>query len=115
MPETGGALLHIVSKIASNEERIKNMKTHIAAFAVTLCFVSSLAVADSPTDAPLLPDNEHSVVVQHDESAGRARKRHDKKDACSFERSGQTASSPNQRTAPRDSQSPSQTGASPSL
>lgn len=122
MPEAGGALLHLVSNIvsknASNEERIKQMKTRIATLALTLCFVSSLAVADSPTDAPLLPDNEHPAVVQQVASAGRARKHFDKKTKngeCSPEKAAQTASQTDHRTAPRDSQTSSQTDASPSL
>jgi hypothetical protein len=94
------------------------MKTQIAAFALMLCFVSTLAVADSPSDAPLQPDNEHSVVVQQNEGAGNARKRFDKKakkDVCSPEKAAPMAFKTDHRAAPRDSRVPSQTDASPSL
>ena len=91
------------------------MKTQIATFALMLCFVSSLAVADSPTDAPLLPDNGHSAVVQQDKSASRAENRRHKKDECPPEKAGQAASKADHRTEPRDSAAPSQTDALPSL
>ena len=56
------------------------MKTPTA-FALALCLVSSLALADNPSDAPLVTDNEGSVVVQQNEPAGCTQDHRNKKDA----------------------------------
>jgi hypothetical protein len=41
-----------------------NKTNRAAALAFTICLVSSLAFADSPTDAPLMPDDGNTTVVQ---------------------------------------------------
>jgi hypothetical protein len=58
---------------------IMKMKTRTAGFALVLCFVSSLALADNPSDAPLVTDNAGSAVVQQDERAGCADQHRNKK------------------------------------
>jgi hypothetical protein len=49
---------------------IMKMKTRTEAFALALCLVSSLALADNPSDAPLVTDNAGSATVQSDGRAG---------------------------------------------
>jgi hypothetical protein len=57
-----------------------NKTNRAAALAFTICLVSSLAFADSPTDAPLMPDDGNTTVVQQQNCQDRAKSEpHDKK------------------------------------
>jgi hypothetical protein len=44
------------------------MKQRVITFALAGCLVSSLAFADNPTDAPLLPNDGSAAVVQQENS-----------------------------------------------
>ena len=50
-----------------------NKTNRAAALAFTICLVSSLAFADSPTDAPLMPDDGNTTVVQQQNCQDRAK------------------------------------------
>ena len=56
------------------------MKSRIT-FAFFVCLASSFALADNPTDAPLMADNPTSAVVQPKEKS-KTHKYADKNDAC---------------------------------
>ena len=92
------------------------MKTRTAAFALALCFVSALAVADSPSDAPLMVDNSDSAVVQRGKSVGAARQQYKKNDMCSPpQKASQTTSKTKHQKTQRNSAAPVQTNASQSM
>jgi len=56
------------------------MKT--VTLALALCLVTSIAMADTPTDAPLLPENPQGAVSQSAKADSQARKPRGKKDNC---------------------------------
>jgi len=45
------------------------MKSRATTFAFTACLVSSLAFADNPTDAPLMPSDGNTTVAQQQNCA----------------------------------------------
>jgi hypothetical protein len=56
------------------------MKKQAITLAFTACLVSSLAFADNPTDAPLIPNDGDITVVQQESCKDRTNgQRHDKK------------------------------------
>jgi hypothetical protein len=66
--------------------RNMNMTNRAVTLAFTACLVSSLGFADTPTDAPLMPDDGNTTVVQQQNCQDRAnrqphvnREPHDKK------------------------------------
>jgi hypothetical protein len=90
------------------------MKTRTA-FALALCLVSSLALADNPSDAPLVTDNEGSAVVQQNETAGCTQDHRNKKDASLSQRASKNHSTSRQKKALRNSEVPAKTNASATL
>ena len=56
------------------------MKHRAITFAFAACMVSSLAFADNPTDAPLVPNDGSTIVVQQENRADRNRRHPNKKD-----------------------------------
>lgn len=71
------ALLEIVS---NEEGKEHHMKDRVIAFAFAACLVSSLAFADNPTDAPLVPNDGSTTVVQQENQTGHNRRHPNKKD-----------------------------------
>jgi hypothetical protein len=56
------------------------MKHRAITFAFAACLVSSLAFADNPTDAPLVPNDGSTPVVQRENRMGHNRRHPNKKD-----------------------------------
>jgi hypothetical protein len=56
------------------------MKHRVITFAFAACLVSSLAFADNPTDAPLVPTDGSTTVVQQENQTGHNRRHPNKKD-----------------------------------
>jgi hypothetical protein len=55
-----------------------NMTNRTVTLAFTACLVSSLGFADAPTDAPLMPDDGNTTVVQQQNCQGQTnRQLHD--------------------------------------
>jgi hypothetical protein len=77
------------------------MKTAI--FALLLCFANSLAMADNPTDAPLLPENPEKAVAQPAKENVRARVRRGKKNACPTQQTKGGLKAPEKLTPPAGS------------
>jgi hypothetical protein len=86
------------------------MKTPTA-FALALCLVSSLALADNPSDAPLVTDNE-AAVVQQNETTGCTQDHRNKKDASLRQRASKNHSTSRQKKALRNFEVPAKTNAS---
>jgi hypothetical protein len=82
-------------------EGIMKMKTRTAAVALALCLVSSLALADNPSDAPLVTDNAGSATVQPDERAGCTDQHRKKKGMSSFKKMARNSSKSEPKKAPR--------------
>jgi hypothetical protein len=82
-------------------EGIMKMKTRTAVFALALCFVSSLALADNPSDAPLVTDNAGSETVQPDERAGCTDQHRKKKGMSSSQKMARNSSKSEPKKAPR--------------
>jgi hypothetical protein len=55
------------------------MKHRTITFAFAACLVSSLAFADNPADAPLVPNVGSTTVVQQENQTGHNRRRPNKK------------------------------------
>jgi hypothetical protein len=55
------------------------MKHRAITFAFAVCLVSSLAFADNPTDAPLVPNDGSTTVVQQENQTGHKRRHSNKK------------------------------------
>ncbi len=67
-----------------------NMTNRALTLAFSVCLVSSLGFADTPTDAPLMPDDRNTTVMQQESCQDRAksephvnRQPHDKKKSLS--------------------------------
>jgi hypothetical protein len=58
------------------------MKHRTITFAFAACLVSSLAFADNPADAPLMPNNGSTTVVQQEKQTDHNRRHPNKKDGC---------------------------------
>jgi hypothetical protein len=56
------------------------MKSRAITFAFTACLVSSLAFADNPTDAPLMPSDGNTTVAQQQNCAGHNRRHSNQKE-----------------------------------
>jgi hypothetical protein len=56
------------------------MKHRAITFAFTACLVSSLAFADNPTDAPLVPGDGSTAIVQQEKQTDHNRRHPNKKD-----------------------------------
>jgi hypothetical protein len=56
------------------------MKHRVITFAFAACLVSSLAFADNLTDAPLVPNDGSTTVVQQENQTGHNRRHPNKKD-----------------------------------
>jgi hypothetical protein len=56
------------------------MKHRAITFAYAACLVSSLAFADNPADAPLVPNDGSTPVVRQENRAGHNRRHPNKKD-----------------------------------
>jgi hypothetical protein len=56
------------------------MKHRVITFAFAACLVSSLAFADNPTDAPLVPNDANATVVHQENHTGHDRRHPNKKD-----------------------------------
>ena len=82
------------------------MKTRTAAFALALCFVSSLALADNPSDAPLVTDNAGSATVQPDERAGCTDQQRKKKGISLSKKMARSSSKSEPKKAPRTPEVP---------
>jgi hypothetical protein len=80
---------------------IMKMKTRTAAVALALCLVSSLALADNPSDAPLVTDNAGSATVQPDERAGCTDQHRNKKGMSFSKKMARNSSKSEPKKAPR--------------
>jgi hypothetical protein len=56
------------------------MKHRTITFAFATCLISSLAFADNPTDAPLVPNDGGTTVVQQEKQTDHNRRHPNKKD-----------------------------------
>ena len=56
------------------------MKHRVITFAFAACLVSSLAFADNPADAPLVPNDGSTTVVQQEKQTDHNRRHPNKKD-----------------------------------
>ena len=68
------------------------MKNQKAFLTLVLCLVSSFASADSPTDAPLLPNDANAIVAQRGQNDVKEHKQRDKKVKCAAKNVAQSAS-----------------------
>jgi Skp family chaperone for outer membrane proteins len=93
---------------------IMKMKTRTTVFALALCFASSLAMADNPSDAQLVADDAGSAVVQQDERAGCTDQLHNKnqKEASSSEKMARKSSKSESKKAAKTSEAPAKNSAS---
>jgi hypothetical protein len=64
------------------------MKHAAITFAFTACLLSSLAFADNPTDAPLMPADGNSITVQQEKCAGANRRHPNRMDKSGSPRAG---------------------------
>src|SRR6266581_3018679 len=94
-----GALLQ--ERVEQRMAGIMKMKTRTAAVAFALCLVSSLALADNPSDAPLVTDNAGSATVQQDERAGCADQHRNKKGMSLSKKIARNSSKSEPKKAPR--------------
>jgi hypothetical protein len=89
------------------------MKKQKAFVTFVLCLISSFAAADTPTDAPLLPDNANSIVAQSDKNAVKHSSGQNKLGKCVAQN---VAQMPKRPSAHADSRlAPPQANATPSL
>jgi len=90
------------------------MKTRTTVFALALCFASSLALADNPSDAPLVVDDAGSVAVQQDEGVGRTDQHHNKnrKEASWSEKMARKSSKSESKKASRTREVPAKNSTS---
>jgi hypothetical protein len=88
------ALLEIVSNEKWKEY---NMKNRAITLAFAACFVSSLAFADNPSDAPLVNDDARAMVIQRDNRVDHSRRHPKKKDESPSIRAKVEDSSKNNR------------------
>jgi hypothetical protein len=91
---------------------IMKMKTRTTVFALALCFASSLATADNPSDAQLAADDSGSAVVQQDERAGCTDQHHNKKEVSSSEKMVRNSSKSESKKAARTSEVPAKNSTS---
>jgi hypothetical protein len=96
----GAEVALLQERVEQRMAGIMKMKTRTAAVAFTLCLVSSLALADNPSDAPLVTDNAGSAVVQQDERAGCADQHRNKKVSWS-QKMARNSSKSEPKKAPR--------------
>jgi hypothetical protein len=85
------------------------MKIRIAALAFALCFVSSLALADNPSEAPPASENAGSAVVGHGERTGCSRQHRNKKDVRLRQQPSDATPKSEHQKAGRTSYVPAQT------
>jgi hypothetical protein len=88
-------------RLLQAEGKGKNMKTAI--LALLLCFANSLAMADNPTDAPLLPENPEKTVAHPAKENVRARKHRGKRNACATDQTEGGLKAPEKLTPPAGS------------
>ncbi len=73
------------------------MKNRAITLVFAACFVSSLAVADNPSDAPLVNDDARTIVIQRDNHADHSRRHSTKKAESPSTRTKSESSSKNNR------------------
>ena len=77
------------------------MKTRTTVFALAVCFASSLALADNPSDAQLVADDSASAVVQQDERVASTNHHRNKKEVSSSEKTARNTSKSESKKASR--------------
>jgi hypothetical protein len=92
---------------------ITKMKTRTSAFALVLCFASTLALADNPSDAPLVTENTGSAVAQQDERAGGTDQQRKKKETSLAKKIGRDSGKSEPKKTPRTPEVPAKTNATP--
>jgi hypothetical protein len=93
---------------------ITNMKTRTLAFAFALCFASSLALADNPSDAQLSIDAGFASV-QQDEQARSTDHHRQKKQMKASKNMAKESVKPEPKAAPRTSSVPAKTNTTSAL
>jgi hypothetical protein len=97
-----GALLQ--ERVEQRIAGIMKMKTRTAAVALALCLVSSLALADNPSDAPLVADNAGSATAQP--NAGCTDQHRNKKGMSSSKKMARNSSKSEPKKVSRTSEVP---------
>lgn len=91
------------------------MRTRTAAFTLALCLASSFALADNPSDAPLVTDDAGSAVIQQGKRAGATDHHQNKKEVSASEKMVKNSSKSRQKRAKHASQAPAKTTARSAL
>jgi hypothetical protein len=92
-----------------------NMKTRTMAFAFALCLVSSLALADNPSDAPLVTEDADSAAVQVDQRVGSKNQLQTRKGMSLSQESAKDCSKSEAKKTPSTPEAPTKANATSAL